>query len=111
MKNLFITRDANGYKSHQAKIPTKSGKLFLSVVAGPGLYSSPKEYRKNCDYTEVEVAIFNAETNNWASFNEVKPVFSIIGMGEYYEGDNDNPQNAVFGHIDITLIPACIEVL
>lgn len=115
IKNLFIERDTN---SHQAKIPTKSGKLYLSIVAGEHLYSTPRELVKDGSYSQVEIAIFNLETNNWASYNEVKPIFPIIGEGEYRNEDYDdlainpdNPQNAVFGYIDVNQIKKCLEVL
>jgi hypothetical protein len=106
MKNLFITR--NGFdKSHQAKIPTKSGKFYLSVVAGPHQYSNPRDYVEDCNYTEVELAIFTTE-NEWASKEQASPVFPIIGKGEYeFEYGN----SAVFAYVPIELIEKCIEVL
>ena len=42
--NLLRSRDE---VSVQAYIPTKSGKLIMSVVGGEGLYSSPRKKNKN----------------------------------------------------------------
>lgn len=109
MKNLFVTRGSGNYMSHQAKIPTKSGNFYLSIVAGLSAYSSPREFRENCDYTTVEVAIFTTN-NEWATKEQASPVFPIIGEGEYSCGD-ENLTTAVFGYVPIELISACIEAL
>ena len=109
--NLLRSRDN---KSYQAYIPTKSGKLIMSVVAGEGLYSSPREKVKTEEYIELELAIFNMETDNWASYNEVKPIFELIGKGEYYdlgEEKNNNPSSAVFGYIEVDKINKVWEML
>lgn len=112
IKNLFVKRGQGEYASVQAQIPTKSGKLYLSLVAGQGLYSTPRKYLVDRDYAEVEVAVFNMETNSWASYNEVKPIFDIIGKGEYeYSDESDDPKCAVFGYVDIELIEKCLEIL
>ena len=109
MKNLFITRGYGDYKSHQAKIPTKSGEFYLYVIAGKGSYSSPREFVEDCSYDGVEVAIFT-KNGEWATKEQASPVFPIIGEGEYAYWD-DNSSTAVFGYVPIRLIPACIEVL
>lgn len=109
--NLLISRDD---RSYQAYIPTKSGKLIMSVVAGKGLYSSPREKVETEEYTKLELAIFNMETNNWASYNEVKHIFELIGNGNYYdlgEERNDEPSCAVFGHIEVDKINKVWEML
>ena len=109
MKHLFVVRGAVNHKSHQAKIPTKSGKFYLSVVAGNSLYSSPEEFVEDCSYDEVEVAIFTTE-GKWATKEQASPVFPIIGEGEYAYWEEDS-KTAVFGYVPIELIPACIEAL
>lgn len=100
--------------SVQAYIPTKSGKLIMSVVGGRGLYSSPREKVKTEEYTDLELAIFNMETGQWASYNEVKPIFGLIGEGEYYdlgEEGNNNPSCAVFGYIEVEKLNKVWEML
>jgi len=109
--NLLRSRDE---RSYQAYIPTKSGKLIMSVVGGEGLYSSPREKVKTEEYTELELAVFNMETNKWASYNEVKPIFELIGKGEYYdlgEEENNNPSCAVFGYIEVEKLNKVWEML
>ena len=107
--NLLRERDTFSY---QAWIPTKSGKLIMSVVAGNGLYSSPREKVKPNEYTLLEVAFFNAETNKWASYNEVKEAFSIIGEGEYrYAEETNEPTNAVFGYVEVEKVNQVWEML
>lgn len=107
--NFLRSRDEH---SHQAWIPTKSGKLIMSVVCGQYLYSSPREKVEPNEYTEVEVAFFNAETLNWASYNEVKEAFPIIGEGEYYEGDdNQQPISGVFGYVEVEKVNLVWEIL
>ena len=109
--NFLRSRDEVSY---QAWIPTKSGKLIMSVVCGQGLYSSPREKVKDTEeYTEVEVVFFNAETNNWASYNEVKEAFPIIGEGEYYYSDEelDESRSAVFGYVEVEKVNQVWEIL
>ena len=109
--NLLRSRDE---RSYQAYIPTKSGKLIMSVVAGEGLYSSPRKKVKTEEYTKLELAIFNMETNQWASYNEVKPILELIGEGEYYdlgEKSNNKPSCAVFGYIEVEKINKVWEML
>ena len=110
MKNLFVVRGSDNYRSHQAKIPTKSGNFYLSVVAGNGSYSNPIEFSDNADYTEVEVAIFTKD-GEWATKEQASPVFPIIGEGEYAYWNKLNQETAVFAYVSINLIPACIEAL
>ena len=104
MKSLFITE--NNY-CHRAKILTRSGKFYISVVAGPGFYSSPRKFVKDCSYKEVEIAIFTIE-DDWATKEQASPVFPIIGEGEY-NGSTGIP--AVFGYVPIELVLKCAEVL
>jgi len=103
--NNLIRKESE--RTLQAWIPTKSGKLIMSIVCGESLYCTPRQSNlKAEEYSEFEVAIFDGETGDWASYNQVKPVFDLLGKGEYYEKDWDNnpkdldkPQNAVFGYI------------
>ena len=104
MKSLFIPE--NNY-CHRAKILTRSGKFYLSVVAGPGFYSSPREFVKDCSYEEVEIAIFTIE-GDWATKEQASPVFPIIGEGEY---TGTSGELAVFGYVPIDLVLKCAEVL
>lgn len=109
--NLLKSRDE---RSVQAYIPTKSGKLIMSVVGGEGLYSSPREKVETEEYTELELAVFNMKTEQWASYNQVKHIFELIGEGEYYdlgEEDNDNPCCAVFGYIEVEKLNKVWEML
>lgn len=109
--NFLRSRDE---RSYQAYIPTKSGKLIMSVVCGEGLYSSPREKVKDKkEYTEVEIAFFNADTENWASYNEVKEAFPIIGEGEYYYSDEelDEPRCAVFSYVEVEKVNQVWEIL
>lgn len=108
--NLLCSRDD---KRYQAYIPTKSGKLILSVVAGEGLYSSPRAKVKTEEYTELELAVFNMETKEWASYNEVKPIFELIGKGEYVsdEESNDKPSCSVFAYIEVERLNKVWEML
>ena len=110
--NLLRSRDE---RSYQAYIPTKSGKLIMSVVGGEGLYSSPRKKVKTEEYTNLELAIFNMETEQWASYNEVKPIFELIGEGEYYDdlGEEENyiPRCAVFGYIEVEKLNKVWEML
>ena len=96
-----------------AKIPTKSGKLILSIVAGEYYYSTPREDLSNVsEYSKFEVAIFNSETNKWASYNEAKPVLDIVeSTGEYeIDIDGDESQCAVLGWVEKELIIKAIEL-
>ena len=104
MKSLFIPE--NNY-CHRAKILTRSGKFYLSVVAGPGFYSSPRKFVKDCSYKEVEIAIFTIE-GDWATKEQASPVFPIIGEGEY---NGSTEIHAVFGYVPIELVLKCAEVL
>jgi len=108
MKNLFIKKGEGENSSWQAKLPTKSGKFYLSIVAGPLLYSTPKEFLIDGNYSEVEVAIFRISDNGWATKEEASTVFPIIGEGEYrHEFGN----TAVFPYVDINKIQECIDAL
>lgn len=118
--NILEQLKKRNEKSYQALADTKSGNLYLSVVAGEHLYSEPREFMpSSSDYSEVELAIFNKKTNEWASWNEVKDIFPIIGNGEYtdvnYSDDTpkdlDASQCAVFGYVDINLINQVWELL
>ena len=104
MKSLFIP--GSDY-CHRAKILTRSGKFYLSVVAGPGFYSSPRKFVKDCSYKEVEIAIFTIE-GDWATKEQASPVFPIIGKGEY---TGTPGEFAVFGYVPIDLVLKCAEVL
>lgn len=99
-------------RSFQAKIPTKSGKFILSIVAGEHLYCTPRESMEKPNYTEVELAIFD-ENGNWASYNQAKPAFEVIGTtGEYSETeDNDKPQRSVFGWVAVNKLEKLIDIL
>lgn len=114
LSNFLVKRDQGELSSWQAKIPTKSGKLILSIVAGTYLYSEPRKFLEDpSEYTQVEIAIFNAETGDWASYNEVKPAFDYILTGEYVSSDEDDdaPQNAVFPYVRVEQIINAINVL
>lgn len=114
LSNFFVKRGEGRHSSWQAKVPTKSGKLILSIVAGEHLYSEPREFLEDpSGYTNVEIGIFNAETGNWASYNEVKPAFDHILVGEYISSDEDDnaPQNAVFPYVRVEQIIKAINVL
>lgn len=109
--NLLRSRDE---VSVQAYIPTKSGRLIMSVVGGEGLYSLPREKVKTEEYTKLELAVFNMETEKWASYNEVKHIFELIGEGEYYdlgEEDSNNPCSAVFSYIEVEKLNKVWEML
>ena len=107
--NLLRSRDE---RSYQAWLPTKSGKLIMSVVCGQGLYSSPREKVKPNEYTSVEVAFFNAETLKWASYNEVKEAFPIIGEGEYaYAEEYNQPISGVFGYVEVEKVNQVWEIM
>ena len=60
------------------------------MVAGTGLYSQPRtdDVESTDEFTKVEIAVFR-ENGEWASYNDVKPIFTIIGNGEYCEGNDD----------------------
>ena len=112
MKVTNFLRSRDEY-SHQAWIPTKSGKLIMSVVCGQGLYSSPREKVKDTEeYTAVEVTFFNAETLKWASYNEVKEAFPIIGEGEYaYAEEYNQPISGVFSYVEVEKVNLVWEML
>jgi hypothetical protein len=105
-------------RSYQAFIPSKSGKFSLSIVAGEGLYSTPRKKADTIEeYTHVELAIFNADTENWASYNEVEKIFPIIGNGEYYINETDEdedlnrPRSCVFGWVEVDKLNQVWETL
>lgn len=109
--NLFTNHHNGG--GFIAKIPTKSGKLILSIVAGKYYYSTPREDLSNVsEYSKFEIAIFNSETNEWASYNEAKPVLDIVkSTGEYYtDMEADKPQCAVLDWVEKELIIKAIEL-
>lgn len=99
-------------ESYQAKIPTKSGNFVLSIVAGEHLYCTPRESMREPNYTEVELAIFD-KNGNWASYNQAKPAFEILGTtGEYSgTGNSDEPQSSVFGWVPVDKIENLINTL
>jgi hypothetical protein len=113
--NLLVKREYGGF---QALIPTKSGKFTVSMVAGYGLYSHPRtdDVESVTEFTEVELAIFR-EDGQWASFDDVKPIFDIIGHGEYYdtsedaENQNHLPSMSVFGYIPVSKVEDVINAL
>jgi hypothetical protein len=110
IQNLFIARDPDSkYPSWQAKIPTKSGNFYLSIVAGPHQYSTPKEFVDTSKYTEVELAIFRMD-GEWATKEEASPVFPIIGEGQYAFWE-EGSRYAVFSYVDIELIDKVVEAL
>ncbi len=109
IQNLFIARDPDSkYPSWQAKIPTKSGNFYLSIVAGPDQYSMPKEFVDTSKYTKVELAIFTKDSE-WATKEEASPVFPIIGEGQY--AWEEGSRYAVFPYVDIELIDKVVEAL
>lgn len=92
-------------RSWQAKIPSKSGKFMFSIVAGESLYSRPRQFMEQPNYSEMEVGIFSTERNNWATYEEVKPVFPAIGEGEAESGQ------PVFPYVDVKKIVEAIDLL
>ena len=102
-----------------AQFLSKSGNIKFSVIGGEHFYSTPRENVSREEFTEFEVALFDANTNNWASYNQAKPVFEIFNSkGEYQTIDfEDNPidlnksQNAVFGYIPKEAIEKAWEIL
>ena len=109
--NLFTSHQNGG--GFTARITTKSGKLILSIVAGEYYYSTPRECLNNVsEYNKFEIAIFNSETNEWASYNEAKPVLDIVeSTGEYeIDIDGDESQCAVLGWVEKELIIKAIEL-
>ncbi len=123
--NFLRKQDSGNCNSYQAWIPSKSGKLILSVVCGDYLYSQPREFVPVEEYKELEVAIFNAETKDWASYNEASAAFEILGQGEYTKEEYDysedeaktipmdlnKPQCSVFGYIPVEDINKAWELL
>jgi len=107
--NLFEEKPHGGY---QAKIQSKSGEFMLSVIAGLDSYSQPRaDIDDPAFYSMVEVAVFTKD-GEWASLEQVKPLFPIIGMGEYeYVDDSISSNKCVWGYVDISLIDACVEAL
>ena len=59
---------------------------MISAQGSESNYSSPrKDCSKPSDYKTLELAIFNAETRNWATREELAETdtFDILGYGEY----------------------------
>ena len=86
----------------------------MSVIAGPHAYCSPKEFLENPeDYSSFEVGLFNAETENWASYNEAKPALELLDREREYDmsEDLDAPQCGVFGYVSIENINKAWELL
>ena len=92
-------------RSWQGRIPTKSGKFYFSIIAGPHAYCSPREFMEKPNYSEMEVGIFSTETNDWATEQDCQPVFDTIGMGECQYGQ------AVFPYIETEKILEALELL
>ena len=98
-------------KGYGAFFLTKSGKFMISAQGSESNYSSPrKDCLKGDDYTALDVAIFNAETRDWATRKElaVTDTFEILGYGEYGSpediADDDSfylGGNGVFGWVPI----------
>jgi hypothetical protein len=87
------------------------GPFELSIVAGEGLYSSPRMFLDDPEfYQSVEVAIFH--NGDWASYMALndRGVFGVIGDGEYsYAPKTYDSHCAVFGYVDVELLPALCE--
>jgi hypothetical protein len=109
---LPLTRNPDTYrKGWGAFFLTKSGKFMISAQGSEANYSTPRsECSKPSDYTALEVAIFNAETRNWATREELAETdaFDILGYGEYGSpADLKDPDafylggNGVFGWVPI----------
>jgi len=112
LKPLFVLRDEGSkYASYQAKFLSKSGKFLFSVIAGEHQYSSPREFLEDREYEEVEVAIFNAETGDWATKEEASPVFPFIGEGEYSCWEDSGSCTAVFPYIPVADLEKAWEAL
>lgn len=98
-----------------AQFLSKSGNIKFSVIGGSSFYSTPRENVPREDFTEFEVALFDANNNKWASYNQVKSIFEIFGThGEYPEESPSNPDdefNAVFGWIPKEAIEIAWEIL
>jgi hypothetical protein len=109
IKKLMTKRSISGW---QAKCFVLNNTLIMSVVAGNNLYSIPRENLEDpIGYTHCEVAFFNADTGDGASYNEVKPLFDILeDKGEYDEDNADESQRAVFGYIPISNINKVLEL-
>lgn len=88
-----------------ARIPTKSRKYYISIVAGDWLYSEPREALDIPKYTEFEIAIFHAdgvlEKLNWAT-GEVEEILKSI-FGEI--------EDSVIGYATQEQIWACVDAL
>lgn len=87
----------------QAFIPTKSGKLKLSIVAGRFYYSTPREDFETVEpYYAFEVAAFNTDGTEWADWDSINDagLFDIIGYGEHPETKEEGRSHInVFGYI------------
>lgn len=88
-----------------ARIPTKSRKYYISIVAGDWLYSEPREALDIPNYTAFEIAIFHADgvlhNLNWATFEVeeiLKPIFGEI-------------EEVVIGYATQEQIWACVDAL
>jgi hypothetical protein len=90
---------------------TKSGKFMISAQGSSMNYSSP---RKGCDkpedYKSLEIAIFNADTREWATREELAETdaFDILGYGVYGSPSDIASEdsfylgsNGVFGWVSI----------
>lgn len=91
---------------HRAKIKSKSGKFTFSIIAGEFAYSEPRTFVPDKDYEEVEIAVFD-ENEAWATREQVKCLFPIIGEGEYVNGDGHN----IFPYVPIELVEQAINAL
>jgi len=108
---LPLARNNDSYrKGYGAFFLTKSGKFMISAQGSESNYSSPRADAKAEDYTTLEVAIFNAETRNWATREELAETdaFDILGYGEYGSPEDlADPDsfylggNGVFGWVPI----------
>ena len=110
---LPLTRNPEeGYrKGFGSFFLTKSGKFMISAQGSAMNYCSPrKDCQKAEHYKSLEVAIFNAETRNWATREELAETdtFDILGYGEYGSpaeiADEESfylGSNGVFGWVPI----------
>jgi len=112
--NILEHLERNSIDSYRAAVLTKSGKLIMSVIADAHAYCSPRAFLQNPEeYKSFEVGIFNAETEDWASYNEAKPALELLdGEREYdMSEDLDAPQCVVFGYVSIENINKAWELL
>ncbi len=78
LKNCFVpVSDTRRF----SRIPTKSGRFILSLVAGASYYCTPREDGLD-DYEAVELGILDAH-GNWANCEDLTGAFKILEqMGE-----------------------------